>query len=95
MLADMRPFFVIFGRKGVVRLYIRLIFNSNSEAVIGFNIRVRECLKKMIGKGEIVICGIVFVGIKIATYVWDIHEPTAAKHTVNVMQTGKGNARLL
>ncbi len=94
MLANACPFAVILRGIGAIRLYICLIFDSDSEAVIRLNTRIYERFQQKIGECEIVICGIVLIGIKVAEDIGDINEAVAAEGASDVVQTGIGNAGL-
>ena len=63
VLADACPFGGILRRMGAVGLDVRLILNGNAQAVVGLDIRLDQRRDQVVGKGEIVICEIVFIRI--------------------------------
>lgn len=65
MLTYSCPLFGVFWRKGIIRLDIRLIFNSDTKAIIGLHTGFYYRLDQMIGKCKVIVVGTVFVGIKI------------------------------
>ena len=87
VFADSCPFFRIFRRERMIWLNVGLILNRNPQAVIRFNVCVCQRFQQIVGKGKIVILGVVFVCVEISEQIGNIHKPPAAKNAAHIVQT--------
>ena len=85
MFANSRPFFIVRGREGAIRLDIGLIFNGNAKTIIWFHPCINQCRDQMIGENKIIVLRVGFICRKISEYVGHVNKATSAKYPANIV----------
>ena len=85
MLADPCPLVKILWRIDVIRLYIPVVLDSNTKTVKYLRARLDDISDVSVGESEIIVFGIVLVGVKISENIWNINVMCSSKRTHSIV----------
>ena len=76
----------------MIGLDMALVLDGDTKTEIGSDAVLHQCLDQLVRKGEVIGCGIVLIGVKIAEDVGNIHISVAAERTADIVQSGVRDA---
>ena len=94
MLADPRPFCGVLWRLDAVAADFGVVLYCHAEAEERLDAALDKLPDEDVREGEIVVCGVVLVGVEVAEEVRYIDEDVAAVGPAGVMEAGERDAGL-